>query len=270
MATNPRSVEITRAYGRQIRTVSQRVMREVERRWVLQRGDLEEPYDAWVEATIAAILAGQALNVRISAGYLRAYERAETGRVGRQPNVPTDEVVGRTYGGGDVREWAEKPRIQAKTAIGEGVPVKDAVAEARRRAIMDAGLHTYAAQREYVARALQGGQAVGYRRVVHGETCGGCLAAANNQILAPTSQFKSHPNCDCTAEPVYDRSSGTLFPNGSLIYRTLSPTERVNAVGPEAANAINQGVLDVFDLEGESVLDFAPNFLTQRPLSDAL
>lgn len=270
MASNQLSARLTETYGRQLKAVSDRVMREVERRWVLRRGDLGAPYDRWVEATVAAILAGQALNIRITAGYMRAYERAETGKVGRQPDIKPEEIVGKTYGGGDVRDWAESPRIKAKTAIAEGVSIPEAIAQARDRAIQDAGLHTYAAQREASARFIQLGTPIGYRRKTHGETCGGCIAAMTNEVLSPTANFKTHPNCDCTAVPVYDRNRGTVFPNGRDIYRTLSPSQRVEAFGPETANAINEGVLDVFDLEGESVLDFAPNFLTQRPLQDAL
>ena len=201
---------------------------------------------------------------------MRAYERLETGQVSRQPDIEPEEIIGKTYGGGEVRDWAEKPRIRAKVLIAEGVPIEEAVGRARAQALTDAGLHTYAAQREASARFIQRGAPIGYRRVLNEENCGGCIAAATNEVLSPTANFKTHPNCDCTAAPVYEGDTRTLFPDGGELYRTLSPSQRIEAVGPEAASAINAGVLDVFDLEGVSVLDYAPNFLTQRPLSDAL
>lgn len=270
MASNRRSLAITDAYGRRLKQVERRVMAEVERQWRLGPGDLEERYDEWMAAAVAAITAGQLFNVRLTIGYVTAYQSAELGRPAQPPQVNPDDFVGKTYGGGDVREWAEKPRIRAKTFIKEGVPVPDAAERARINAVMDAGLHTYAAARQSMAEAIQRSGAIGYRRRVHGETCGACLAAANNNILMATEHFASHPNCDCTAEPVYDRAGRNLNPSGAQLYRTLTPSQRIEAVGPEAANAINQGVIDLFDLEGRSVLDFAPDFLTQLPLSEAL
>lgn len=246
-------------------------MAEVERRWRLGPGDLEERYDEWMAAAVAAITAGQLFNVRLTIGYVVAFESAELGRPAQPPAVNPDDFVGKTYGGGEVKEWAEKPRIRAKTLIKQGVPVPDAAERARINAVMDAGLHTYAAARQSMAEAIQRGGAIGYRRKLHGTfNCGGCLAAANNEILMPTAQFHTHPGCDCTAEAVYDARGRNLNPSGDQFYRTLTPTQRIEAVGPEAANAINQGVIDIYDLEGRSVLDFAPDFITQLPLEEAL
>lgn len=272
MAANPRSLEVTLAYGRRLKAVERRVKRFIRNRWQLGPGDLDERYEAWKAEALRSITQAQLLNVQLTAGFLSAFETLERGGPVRPVAIDPSEFVGKTYGGADLGEWVDKPKIDALAQIKAGRPVPEAAANALDKAVMDAGLHTYAAQRGALSSAMQSRQGViGYRRVVVGETCGGCLAAAKNDVLMPTEQFATHPNCDCVAEPVLgDVSDRYKHPSGLEQYERLTSTQKAEAVGPEAAQAIADGAISLFDLKGAWTNDFAPDFLTQRPLSDAI
>lgn len=272
MAANRASLEITLAYGRRLKEVERAVKDFIRNTWVLGPGDLEERYDAWKAGAVTAIEQGQLLNIRLTAGYLAAFESSERRRLIRPKAIDPTSYVGKTFGGGELTDWADSPRIQALTEIKAGKPAKEAAEQAREKASTDAGLHTYTASRSAMSDQLQNNRGIiGYRRKAHGESCAGCLAASNNEILLPSASFPTHPGCDCTAEPVVgDVSDRYQHPSGLEQYQRMTSTQKAEAVGPEAAQAIADGTISLFDLKGAWPNDFAPDFLTQRPLSDAL
>lgn len=272
MAANRASLQITLAYGRRLKQIERAVKDYIRRTWVLAPGDLDERYEAWKAGAVSVVEQGQLLNIRLTAGYLAAFESSERRRPIRPQPIDPAEYVGKTFGGAQLGDWAESPRIQALTEIKAGKPAKEAAEQAREKASVDAGLHTYTAARNAMSDQLQSNRGIiGYRRKAHGESCGGCLAAANNEVLLPYSSFPTHPGCDCTAEPVLgDVADRYQHPSGLEQYQRMTSTQKVDAVGPEAAQAISEGTISLFDLKGAWQNDFAPDFLTQRPLSDAL
>lgn len=272
MAANRASLAITLAYSRRLKQVETSVKDFIRRTWVLAPGDLDERYEAWKRGAVSAIAEGQLLNVRLTAGYLAAFESAERGRPIRPEAIDPAPYVGKTYGGGDLNEWGDSPRIQALTEIKAGKPIAEAAESARELATVDAGLHTYAAQRSALSDQMQSRRGIiGYKRVADEETCAACLAAADNKVLMTSASFVSHPNCNCTAEPVIgDVSDRYQHPSGLEQYQRMTSTQKVEAVGPAAAEAIANDTISLFDLKGAWQNDFAPDFLTQRPLSDAL
>ena len=272
MAANRASLQITLAYGRRLKQVERAVKDYIRRTWVLGPGDLEERYEAWKAGAVSAVEQGQLVQVRLTAGYLAAFESSERRRPIRPAAIDPSPYVGKTYGGGELTDWADSPRIQALTEVKAGKPVAEAAASARESAAIEAGLHTYTAGRNAMSNQLQANRGIiGYRRKTHGETCGGCLAAADNKVLLPSTSFPTHPGCDCTAEPVVgDVSDRYQHPSGLEQYQRLTSTQKVEAVGPAAAEAIANDTISLFDLKGAWPNDFAPDFLTQRPLSDAI
>jgi hypothetical protein len=132
-------------------------------------------------------------------------------------------------------------------------------------------LDTYAAARNALSNQFRSNEAIiGYRRVLNGERdCGGCMAAASNDILAPEDDFESHPGCDCTGEAVFaDAEDRFQHPTGAEVFSRMTAEEKINAVGLEAAQLLDSDQIALRDLAGKSPTALGDDFLTQRPLVD--
>lgn len=130
---------------------------------------------------------------------------------------------------------------------------------------------TYAAARNAMADQIRANEGIiGYRRVLNGEEdCGGCLAAATNDVLADTDDFESHPGCDCTGEPVYgDVDDLFRHPDGAERYSRMTTEQKIEAVGLEASQLLDSDQIALRDLAGKSPTVLGDDFLTQRPLVD--
>lgn len=57
---------------------------------------------------------------------------------------------------------------------------------------------------------------------------------------------------------------------GRQIFQAKSQSEQDEMLGPEAANAVRSGLIQLDDLKGESELAEGENFITQKPLSDLI
>jgi len=270
MAANRRSLAITNAYGQRLREIERRVLAQNRRSWDMT-GDFDAGYEAWLAAMIPAVTAAQTLGVRITSGYLGAFESSERGRVVRPPNVDPREYAGKTRDGRPLREGWTSPIIKLRNALAQGQSIDQAVKIGFEATTTLIRLDTYAAARDAMAAQIRANEGIiGYRRVSQGEsTCGGCLAAEDAEVLSESEDFASHPGCDCVAEPVYgDVNDLFNHPTGAERYSRLSDQEKIQAVGLEAAQLINDDQIRLAELKGVSVTALGDNFLTERPLKD--
>jgi hypothetical protein len=200
-----------------------------------------------------AVSAAQALNLRLTAAYLGAFQSSETGRVVNPPQIDPEPYVGRTRDGRTFEEGWSSPPIKSKVAMAEGKTIEEAAKIGFEASSNLIKLDTYAAARNALSDQFRSNdQIIGYRRVLNGEDdCGGCMAAASNDILAPEDDFETHPGCDCTGEAVF-----------------ADVEDRINAVGLEAAQLLDSDQIALRDLAGQSPTVLGDNFLTQRPLVD--
>ncbi len=270
MAANRRSLAITNAYGQRLKAVEARVVQQSRRTWQVT-GDFDADYAAWFEVMAPAVSAAQALNLRLTAAYLGAFQSSETRRVVNPPQIDPEPYVGRTRDGRTFEEGWSSPPIKSKVAMAEGKTIEEAAKIGFEASSNLIKLDTYAAARNALSDQFRSNdQIIGYRRVLNGEDdCGGCMAAASNDILAPEDDFETHPGCDCTGEAVFaDVEDRFQHPSGAEVFSRMSAEERINAVGLEAAQLLDSDQIALRDLAGQSPTVLGDNFLTQRPLVD--
>jgi hypothetical protein len=270
LAANRRSLAITKAYGRRLRAIEQRVLAQNRRAWRLS-GDFDADYAEWFAVMAPTVAAAQTLGIRVTAGYLGAFRSSETETVVNPPRLDSTDLIGRTRDGRTFEEGWTSPLIKTKVAMGEGKSIPEASKigfEASGNLIR---LDTYAAFREAMSRHMQQNELIiGYKRVEGDEpTCGGCLAAIDNEVLSPEEDFATHPGCDCTAEAVYaDVNDEFEHPTGAERFSRMTEQEKLEAVGLDAAQLIDDGQIQLAELKGVSVTALGDNFLTERPVSD--
>jgi hypothetical protein len=269
---NRRSLAITNAYGQRLKAIERRVLEQSRRSWQ-NTGEFDADYARWFEVMAPAVAAAQAANVTLTSAYLGAFESSERGRVVRPPQIDPAEFVGKTRDGRSFEEGWTSPPIKSKVAMAEGKTIEEAAKIGFEASSNLVRLDTYAAARDAMSKVIRdSGGIIGYRRVSQGETtCGGCLAAESGDVLSDTEDFATHAGCDCVAEPVYgDVDDLFNHPTGAERYSRLSAQEKIEAVGLDAAQLIDDGQIRLAELQGVSVTALGDNFLTERPLKDVI
>lgn len=271
MPSQERSLAITAAYGRRLKAIERRVKAIARSNWNLGLGDFDRPYASWYRVTIAAVKEAQRQNVNLTAAYIAAFLSSETGRLVRPPRVNTSDYVGRTGDNRTLEEAFESPLIQTKKAIAKGLAPEAAAGVGLSMALGMVNLDTYAAARFSFSDTLSG-QAVGYRRVLNGsKNCAACIALANNEVLPITQEFYRHPGCDCTQMPTYSNlADDFLFPTGEEVFNSSSRATQDASIGSEAAALVRGGDLSISALVGTSRNVASPDYVVQRPVSDAI
>lgn len=268
MAANLRSLQLTDRYAARLADTAARVERLAKARWNLDPSDFDASYASWLDVVVPLVTQAQRQNQRLTQAYLTAFITSETGRRPKLPSV--DPVAGRSRDGRDLREAWTSPPIKAKIAISEGRTAEEASAVASSAAIDLVNVDTYHGARGPAAALLAAAPFVtGYRRVTVGQTCGACLGAADGSVLPITASFQIHAHCDCVAEPAI-RGLPTRRPTGQQIFDDLNPGAQDQMVGARAAAAIRDGQIGLKDLVGESPMVTEANWITQKPLSEAL
>jgi len=272
MAANSRSLLITDRFGRRLAQVAQRLKLELDGRWSLDPGDFDGSYDLWRRVAVNMITAAQRHNLHLASGYLAAFSASETGRRTPPPTFDADEYVGMSRDGKPLTEALDRPLIDAKRAMSDGKDVATASSTARATALRSAQMDAYHAARGPVAGHLQvSGQAKGWRRVVVGETCGACLAAADGRIMPPSAGLKIHPGCDCVAEPVLSGVEERFYrPDGKQIFESQPLAVQDESLGSTTASLVREGEIDLADLFSEVTTEGGNTFIKQRPISELI
>lgn len=245
---------------------------EGERNWNMQ-GNFDADYAVWLEAVVPAVAAAQALMVRLTAAYLGAFESSERGRVVRPPQLEPQQYVGRDRNGVPIQESWVSPPIKAKIAMSEGKTIPEASIIGYETSANLIRLDSYASARNAMRDHMQQSEVIiGYRRVEGDEpTCGGCLAAIDNDVLSATEDFATHPGCDCVAEPVYgDVDDLFQHPSGQEIYSRMSAQEKIEAVGLEASQLIDNDTIQLAELLEIPGRQAQKTFLEQAPVKDLI
>lgn len=272
MAANPRSLQLTDRYSRQLAVTAERVARIAGDRWNLEPDDFDGSYRSWLDVVVPVVAQAQRQNVRVTQGYLNAFLLSETGRRTRLPVVDPNEFVGRSRDGRPLEEAWVSPPIKAKVAIGDGKSVEEASVIAQDAALKLVSVDVYHAARGPLA-ALTASVAAfsGYRRVTGGAACGACLGAADGTVFSSDEVFEIHANCDCVGEPVVEGVRDTARrETGQEIFDKLSPAEQNARLGEQTAEAVRSGVVTVGDLVGHSPMKTEADWLSQKPLSEAV
>ena len=272
MPANPRSLRITDLYGRRLKAVDRRVRDIAKARWGFAEGDFDAAYEAWLPVITTVVTEAQRENVRLTAGYLAAYITSETGRFTRPPRIDPGPWVGSSQNGRPFADAYRDSVVDAKVAISEGKTVEEASSIGLKTALTMVSLDTYQAARGPFHEVLPSiSSVVGYRRVTNGETCAACLGLEDGTVIGSEDAFEIHPGCDCTGEPVVaDLPETAIRPTGTEKFRELPREVQEESIGIRAAEAVRNGDVTLADLTQTYRTETGPDFITQRPLSDAI
>ena len=271
MANSRRSLAITDRFSSQLKATSSRVLAASGNRWRLAPDDFDGSYQEWVAGVVPLVAQAQRQNLRLAQGYLSAFLLSETGRRVRLPKVDPDEFVGRSRDGRALEEAWGSPPIKAKVAIGDGKSVEEASAIAKDAALHLVDVDTYHAARGPLAALMATVTDVqGYTRVTGGDACGACLGAADGTVFSTDEVFEIHANCDCVAEPVVEGADRVRRESGQELFERLSLAEQNARLGDETAEAVRSGLVTVGDLVGHSPMKTEADWLSQKPLSEAV
>lgn len=272
MPANRRSLQLTDRFSRQLAATSRRVVARASSSWFLAPDDFDGSYQEWLSAVVPVVAQAQRQNVRLGQAYLSAFLLSEKGSRVRLPRVDTNGFVGRSRDGRPLAEAWGSPPIKAKVAVGDGRSVEEASMVAKDAALKNVSTDTYHAARGVVAAVMGGLSDVsGYVRVAGGNACGACLGAADGTVFSSDEVFLIHANCDCVAEPVVEGVPDRVRrDSGQEIFNRLSPAEQNARLGNETAEAVRSGLVTVGDLVGHSPMKSEADWLSQRPLSEAV
>lgn len=196
------------------RSDRQRTAKAVEREGVrlwgqVDRSDIAASWALSLDRVMVA-LAGAQLVV---AGRADSYVDAALGELGVEATaagaVVPRALSGLSADGRDLRSLLFSPAVKARTALGQGAPVRTALAAGR--ANLQLILRTEIADAGRVADgvAIAARPTVGWVRMVNPPSCPRCAILAG-RFYRYNSGFQRHPGCDCTHIPAPEAVSGDL------------------------------------------------------------
>lgn len=263
MPRSQRSLQLTDAYRQRLVATRSALQARAERLW-----PTIETLDStrWPELMAAALTQGQVEAVRLSAAYLGAFLTSELGRRTDPPAIDASPYAGKSFDGRHLYESLRSPIIGVLGGLKEGLSAPDSLSRGLQRATRMVGVDFDHAHHTALLSAIASDDRFdGWNRSLSG-TCGACASVASG--VSHELHFQVHPGCQCVASPVVSGVPNTFpVPTGAEIFADKSQDEQDEMLGPEAANAVRSGLITLDQLKGESDLEEAPNFITQRPLS---
>lgn len=262
MPHNPQSLRLTDAYRRRLLFLGERVERQAKEAW-----PRIEHLDSipWPEHMARQLTRTQIDGVRLTAGYIGAFLRSETGR-GTAPALDSRRYAGLSRDGRPLLDALQSPLIGVRAALKEGKPPSTALAIGLHRATRMTKFEAVQAPRDALLDAIEADERLaGWQRNVAG-TCAACMAFSG----ASGPRFEVHPGCQCVPMPTVTGVTQTVaLPTGAALFSALSKQEQERAVGAEAAALVRDGQADLKDFVSHSKLESdQPDFITQRPVQD--
>lgn len=255
-----RSLDVTRQYRQRVGAIRSRVQAQAAREWPTIEG-LDG--SRWPARMAAAVAGAQTEAVRATAGYLTAYLATETGRRSRAVAIDTRRYAGVSRDGRPLAEAFESALIGVRAALAQGRPVEEALRSGLGRGQRIVGVDLDHAHRSALMDTLdRDDRFAGWERVTAG-TCGACLALSGST----TGSFDTHPGCNCTPQPrVRGVPTVVKVATGIELFRALSRDEQDARFGPERAEALRAGDLEIGSLVRRNRLATgATDFITEAP-----
>lgn len=262
MPQSQRSLQLTEAYRRRLLAIGNRVEARARDLW-----PRIEDFDStpWVERMAQEVTRAQVEGVRLTAGYLSAFLRSETGR-GTAPAIDSRRYAGLSRDGRPIAEALESPLIGVRAALKKGRTPAQALAFGLQRATRMTKFEAIQTPRDALLDTVEADERLsGWQRAVAG-TCAACMAYSGQG----GPRFEVHPGCECVPMPtvrgVVDRFP---LPTGAALFAALSRDEQDSKIGPEAAALVREGDADLKDFVSHSKLETdQPDFITQRPAAE--
>lgn len=247
MPRNQQSLRLTDSYRRKLFALRDDLQRRAPDLW-------RDP-----DRLAAMVEAAQKASLGLTAGYLTAFHRSETGKVTPPVLIDAAAYSGSAADGQPLTDQMRSPLVGYFAARKNGDENPERVGI--ERAVRQVGMNYDAVHRRALTETIERDERFsGSARAVRG-TCGACAA------LSGTPHMRVHPGCMCVQEPTVSGVAQLITrPTGMELFNAKTPEEQDAMVGPEAAEKLRTGQIAMADLIGESQLDSgAQNILTQAP-----
>jgi hypothetical protein len=261
MPSNPQSLRLTALYRQRLLQSRNRVERQAAARWpTIQRFDTT----AWPAEMGRVVQVAQAEAVRATAAYLATFAGLELGRV-QTLQLDSRLYAGRSRDGRPLHEAYVSPLIGTRWMLKQGAEPDEALAYGLERGRRMASVDFDHAHRTALLDVIdRDDRFTGWQRATSG-TCGACMALSGD-----AGDFKVHPGCRCVPQPVVaDVPDAFPLPSPAELFAAKTKAEQDEALGPEAADKVRSGSIELSDLVATSAIATADDFITQAPVQDA-
>jgi hypothetical protein len=258
---NPLSLRLTELYRQRLLQSRLRVERQAEALWPAIEGLDGTDWPARMARVVAQ---AQAEAVRATGGYLTAFKRLETGDTA--PIVLDSRAyAGNARDGRPLHEALRSPLIGTLAKLKDGATPAEALAYGLNRGRRMVSVDFDNAYLTAITDAIETDERFErWERATSG-TCGACLA------LQKTSRkrFNYHPGCKCIPQPVVAGVRDRFpLPTPQQLFASKTRAEQDEALGPEAAEKVRSGSIELSDLAAVSPLATSEDFITQAPVHE--
>lgn len=261
MPAQKRSLQLTDAYRRRLLSIGDRVERQARQAW-----PSIENFDGtdWPERTARLLTRAQTEAVRLTAGYLAAFLRSETGS-GTVPAIDSRKYAGVSRDGRPLAEALVSPLIGVRSALKDGRGSSVALKLGLSRGLRTVRFEATQAARDALLDTIEADERfTDHQRAVAG-TCAACMALSGTG----GPQFEVHPGCQCVPMPVVRGvTQRVLLPTGAALFAAMAKEDQERAIGPEAAELVRSGDADLQDFVSHSSIATTDDYLTQKPVEE--
>lgn len=197
----PRSAE---QYAKDQRTEFAAALTSVKRSWSRMGTEFDASYAAIETPLLTTVYVAQARVAESAAAYIPAV-MADMGRRVRTPEyvVDTLSMMGTAGDGRRVDSLLYSSVIQAKSAVGSGVPVRKALSTAGMWMMSTVGTLLSDTARMNEQAGMKSRHVRSYIRTLSPPSCGRCVILAGIRYSTDEA-FDRHPACDCKNLPAPD------------------------------------------------------------------
>lgn len=194
----PRSAE---QYAKDQRTEFAAALSSVKRSWSRMGTEFDASYAAIETPLLTAVYVAQVRVAESAAAYIPAV-MADMGRRVRTPEYVVDPVsmMGTAGDGRRVDSLLYSSVIQAKSAVGSGVPVRKALSTAGMWMMSTVGTLLSDTARMNEQAGMKSRHVTSYIRTLSPPSCGRCVILAGKRYSTDEA-FDRHPGCDCKNLP---------------------------------------------------------------------
>lgn len=192
-------------------------------------------------AMVRTLTAAQRLATVGASQYVAAAVSAQDGDPAAEGTVNSVAYSGFAADGRALSDLLYLPVLRTKTAIGAGLPIREALTSGANELAMLVGNEVADAGRNAAGAAMTATRSVhGYVRMVSGSACSRCIILAGRHYRW-NANFDRHPQCNCTGIPDLENRAGDLSTDPHAFFDHLSPAQQDARFGKADAQAIREG-----------------------------
>lgn len=259
MPASQRSLQVTEQYRSRLFSLRARLEEVARRLWpTIEELDSTD----WVDKLAAFLTQSQTTAIRVTSAYLTAFLTTELGERTTGPSIDSATYSGLSRDGRPLAESLRSPLIGTLGRLKQGDTPEDALSYGLNRATRMVGMDFDSAHRSALVQTIDKDERFdGWNRAIRGG-CGACAAKARG--LSHDLWFPVHPGCQCVAEPNVKGTPETFpRPTGQELFNSRSRSEQDEMLGPEIAELVRLGEIELGDLVEVTPMARGEDFITQ-------